>query len=85
MREIFINVEKLLTQRSGKAEKREMKVSEARPLLEDSEAQRMVSDEAVRGTFYTLLCVVRMAALFKNLPASFRTPPVEGCFKAHGQ
>ncbi len=41
-------MEKLLTQRSGKAEKREMKVSEARPLLEDSEAQRMVSDETVR-------------------------------------
>jgi len=57
----------------------------ARSLLEGSQAQRMVSDETVRGPFHTLLCVVRMAALFKNLPASFRTPPVQGCFKAHGQ
>lgn len=48
MREIFINVEKMLTNRQGKLEKREMKVSEARPLLEDIESQRVISDETVR-------------------------------------
>jgi ATP-dependent protease HslVU (ClpYQ) ATPase subunit len=48
VREIFISLDKMLTNRQGKLEKREMKVSEARPLLEDIESQRVISDETVR-------------------------------------
>ena len=48
MREIFISLDRMLTNRQGKLEKREMKVSEARPLLEDIESQRVISDETVR-------------------------------------
>jgi ATP-dependent HslUV protease ATP-binding subunit HslU len=47
VREIFISLDKMLTNRQGKLEKREMKVSEARPLLEDIESQRVISDETV--------------------------------------
>jgi ATP-dependent protease HslVU (ClpYQ) ATPase subunit len=47
VREIFISLDKMLANRQGKLEKREMKVSEARPLLEDIESQRVISDETV--------------------------------------
>lgn len=46
VQELFIDIRRAM-QNQGKTESREMKISEARPLIEEAESQRMISDESV--------------------------------------
>ena len=46
MQEMILRVDKLIPR--GRGEKREMKISEARPLIEDVEVERLINADMVR-------------------------------------
>ena len=47
MQEMISRLDRVIASRKSNGEKREMKVEEARPIIEDMVSERLISDDAV--------------------------------------
>ena len=48
LQEMISRLDRVIASRKSNGEKREMKVEEARPIIEDMVSERLISDDAVR-------------------------------------